>query len=49
MDVSTLSSMLASPLAPYFLVTYSLPTSSLGCYGLSMVISFLVLSSISLS
>ena len=31
MDVSTLSSMLASPLPPSFLGTYSLSTSSLGC------------------
>ena len=44
-----LSSMLASPLPPYFLDTYSLSTSSLGCCTLCMVISFLVLWSICLS
>ena len=49
MDVSTLSSMLASPLPPSFLGTYSLSTSSLGCNALCMVISFLVLWSICLS
>ena len=42
MDVSTLSSMLASPLSPSFLYTYSLSTSSLGCNTLCIVISFLV-------
>ena len=49
MDVSTLSSMLESPLPPSFLRTYSLSTSSLGCNALCMVISFLVLWSICLS
>ena len=39
MDVSTLSSMLASPLPPSFLGAYSLSTSSLGCNVLCMVIS----------
>ena len=34
-----LSSMLASSLLPYFLDTYSLSTSSLGCNALCMVIS----------
>ena len=48
-DVSTLSSMLASPLPPSFLGTYSLSTSSLGCNALCMVISFLVLWFICLS
>ena len=38
--------MLASPLPPSFLGTYSLSTSSLGCNALCMVISFLVLWSI---
>ena len=38
-----LSSMLASPLPPSFLETYSLSTSSLGCKALCIVISFLVL------
>ena len=42
-DASTLSSMLVSPLSPFFLDTYSLSTSSLECYALYMVISFLVL------
>ena len=46
MDVSTLSSMLASPLSPSFLGTNSRSTSSLGCNALCMVISFLVLWSI---
>ena len=46
---STLSSMLASPLPPSFLETYSLSTSSLGCNALGIVISFLVLLSICLS
>ena len=46
MDVSTLSSMLASRLPPSFLGTYSLSTSSLGCSALCMVISFLVFWSI---
>ena len=41
-----LFSMLASPLPPYFLDTYSLSTSSLGCNALCRVISFLVLWSI---
>ena len=49
MDVSTLSSTLASPLPHSFLGTYSLSTSSLGCNALCMVISFLVLWSIYLS
>ena len=49
MDVSTLSSMLASPLPPFFHCTYSLSTSSLGCNALCMVISFLVPWSICLS
>ena len=49
MDVSTLSSMLASPLPPSFLGTYRLSMSSLGCNALCMVISFLVLWSICLS
>ena len=49
MDVSTVSSMLASPLPPSFLDTYYLSTSSLGCNALCMVISFLVLWSICLS
>ena len=44
MDVSTLSSMLTSPLPPSFL-----GTSSLVCNALCMVISFLVLWSICLS
>ena len=41
--------MLASPLPPFFLGTYSLSMSSLGCYALCMIISFLVLGSICLS
>ena len=45
----TLSSMLASLLPPSFVDTYSLSTSSLWCYALYMVISFLVLWSICLS
>ena len=49
MDVSTLCSMLASPLPPFFLGTYSQPTSSQGCNTLWMVISFLVLWFICLS
>ena len=49
MDASTVSSMLASPLPPSFLDTYSLSTWSLGCNALCMVISFLVLYSICLS
>ena len=49
MDASTLSSMLASPLPPSVLETYSLSTSSLGCNALCIVISFLVLWSIYLS
>ena len=49
MDVSTLFSMLAYPLPPSFLGTYSLSTSSLGCNALCMVVSFLVLWSICLS
>ena len=48
-DASTLSSMLASPLPPSFLDTYSQSTSSLGCNVLCMIISFLVLWSICLS
>ena len=43
------SSILASPLPPSFLGTYSLSTSSLGCNALCIVISFLVLWSICLS
>ena len=42
-------SVLSGPLPPFFLDTYSLPTSSLGCNALYMVISFLVLWSICLS
>ena len=49
MDVSTLSSMLASLLLPSFLGTYSLSTSSLESNALCMVIIFLVLWSICLS
>ena len=45
----TLSSMLAIPLPPSFLGTYSLSTSSLVCNALCLVISFLVLWSIYLS
>ena len=41
--------MLASPLPPSFLDSYSLSMSSLGCNALCMVISFLVLWSIYLS
>ena len=41
--------MLASPLPPSLLETYSLSTSSLGCKALCIVISFLVLWSICLS
>ena len=41
--------MLASPLPPSFLETYSRSTSSLGCNALCIVISFLVLLSICLS
>ena len=41
--------MLASPLPPPFLETYSLSTSSLGCNALCIVISFLALWSICLS
>ena len=48
-NASTLSSVLASPLPPTFLDTYSLSTSSLGYNALCMVISFLVLWSICLS
>ena len=48
-NASTLSSILASPLSPSFLDTYSLSTSSLGWNALYMVISFLVLCSICLS
>ena len=44
-----LSSMLASPLPLFFLGTYCLSTSSLGCNTLCMVISFLLLSSTCLS
>ena len=43
MAESTLFSILARPLPPIFLDTYSLSTSSLGCNALCMVISFLVL------
>ena len=46
MDVSTLSSMLASHLPPSVLGTYSLSASSLGCNALCIVISFQVLWSI---
>ena len=49
MDVSTLFSVLANPLSPSFLGTYSLSTSSLGCNALCMFVSFLVLWSIYLS
>ena len=42
-DASKLSSMLASPLPPFYLDTYSLSTSSLECNALCMVISFLIL------
>ena len=42
-DVSTLSSMQASPLYPSFLDTYSHSTSSLWCNALSMVILLLFL------
>ena len=49
MDVSTLSSILASSLPTSFLGTYSLSTSSLGCNAFYMVISFLVLWPIYLS
>ena len=49
MDASAVSSMLASPLPPSFLDTYSRSTSSLGCNALCMDISFLVLWSICLS
>ena len=49
MDVSRLSLLLARPLPPSFLVTYSLSTLSLGCNVLCMVISFLVLWSICLN
>ena len=48
-DVSTLSSMLASPLSPSLLDTYSLSMSSFGWNALCMVISFLVLWSFSWS
>ena len=44
-----LSSMMAIPLPPSFLGTYSRSTSSLGCNALCIVISFLVLWSIFLS
>ncbi len=37
------TTLLASPLPPSFLDTYSLSTSSLGCNALCMVISFLML------
>ena len=47
-DVSTLSSVLASPLPYFFLDTYSLSSSSLGCKVLCIVISFLFLTSICL-
>ena len=45
-DVSTLSSMLASPLFPSFLNTSNSSISSLECKGLCIVMSFLVLWSI---
>ena len=45
-DSSTLSSILAIPLPRFFLYTYSLSTSSLGCNALCMVISFLFVWSI---
>ena len=48
-DVPTLFSMLANALPPFFLDTYNLSTSSLGCNALCMVISFLVLWSLCLS
>ena len=48
-DVPKLSSMLASPIPPTSLDTYSLWTSCLGCNALRMVISFIVLWSICLS
>ena len=35
--------MLSSPLPPFFLDTYSMLTSSMGCNALCMVVSFLVL------
>ena len=43
MYASTQSSMLASPLPPFVLGTYSLPISSLGCEALCIDIIFLVL------
>ena len=49
MDMSTLSSMLACPLPPSFLDTYSLSTLSPECNALCIIISFLVLWSICLS
>ena len=42
-DASTLSWMLATPLPPFLLGTYSLPTSFLGCKALCIILSFLVL------
>ena len=42
-DVSTLFSMLVSPLPPFFLDTYSLSMSSLRCKVLCIVISSLIL------
>ena len=48
-DLSTLSSMPASPTFPSFLDICSLLKSTLGCYALCMVISFLVFWSIRLS
>ena len=49
LDISTLSSILASPFPSSFLDTYSLSTSSLGWNTLCMVIHFLVSWSIWLS
>ena len=46
-DVSTLSAILVSPLPPYFLVTYNLSMSSLGCKAIWIVMSIFVLWSIS--
>ena len=42
-DVSTLSSILASPLLPSFLGTYSLSTSSLGCNALCIIIIIIII------
>ena len=41
-NASTLSLMLATPIHPYILDTYSLSTLSLGCKALYIVMSFLV-------